>query len=171
MTPLATLAHRYRDAFTTAPRRADWMLAGALLPLFALATGALGFATGLLHITPPHRDWPLIVLVSLFIPALAEETLFRAYLPSWRETRRPLAWIAASTLVFVVWHLVQPLVLTDFAPFFWRADFLAISAILGIVCATLRMRSGSLWPGVIFHWIVVGGWLTLLGGPRPGDIL
>ncbi len=171
MNTLTTLARRCLAAFTIAPRRADWVLAGGLLPLFALATGVLGFATGLLHVTPLSVCWQPIVLISFFIPSLAEETLFRAYLPSWRETERPIIWVGGSTLIFVLWHIVQPFIWQGFAPFFWRADFLAISATLGVICAVLRMRSGSLWPGVVFHWIVVAGWLTFLGGPRPGDVL
>jgi predicted Abi (CAAX) family protease len=168
---LAEVFERYRRGLSKPPNARDLRNVALLLPVFALITGALGFATGLLHLTAPPPGSALVVPISLLVPALAEETLFRGYLPNWRETHRPFVWLAASTVVFLVWHIVQPLAIKGFAPYFWRADFLLISGTLGTICGMLRMRSGSLWPGVIFHWIVVAGWLTFLGGPGPVDLL
>ena len=39
------------------------------------------------------------------------------------------------------------------------------AATLGLGCALIRWRTGSLWPAVALHWLVVVTWQTLLGGP------
>ena len=37
-------------------------------------------------------------------------------------------------------------------------------ACLGLACTLTRVRSGSIWPGVVIHWGVVVAWLALFGG-------
>jgi predicted Abi (CAAX) family protease len=49
---------------------------------------------------------------------------------------------------------------------FLRPDFLACTAILGLGCALMRWRTGSLWPAVILHGGFVVVWQTWLGGVR-----
>jgi len=159
-------------ALRTVPALPYWALAALLLMLFVHVTGLLGLMTGFLKFEPVSGPIALrIVLITPFIPALAEETLFRGYLPNRAQTSRPRLWIAVSTAIFVAWHGVLTLILPGAGPIFLRPDFLATSACLGVVCATLRMRSGSIWPGVVVHWIVVAGWLMVLGGPSPGVLM
>ena len=47
---------------------------------------------------------------------------------------------------------------------FLRPDFLASTAILGLACALMRWRTGSLWPAVALHGGFVVVWQTWLGG-------
>ncbi len=168
----AAIGSRYRRALTAVPSARDWQLTILLLLGFAALTGALDFATGMIRLHPVEPlTMARLFASTLIIPALAEELLFRGYLPGGKETKRPWLWIAGSTAVFVFWHVVQTWVLKGAGPIFLRGDFLASSALLGLVCANLRMRTGSLWPGVAVHWIVVFGWLTVLGGPSPSQLL
>jgi uncharacterized protein len=109
---------------------------------------------------------PLRCLRVLFVPALAEEMFFRGLLVKDRtETSTP--WISATlaTVLFVAWHGIETLFLHHAAPIFLRTDFLVCAAILGAACAVMRWRTASLWPAVIFHWLVVVVWQTWLGGP------
>ncbi len=62
--------------------------------------------------------------------------------------------------------MVEALVILPKAgPLFLRPDFLAWTVALGLVCAVLRRRSGSLWPPVLLHWAAVVAWQGWLGGP------
>lgn len=93
--------------------------------------------------------------------------MFRGpFIPSRSETRRPWAAIALVTLVFTGWHAIEASTfLPRAAPIFLRPDFLACAAILGLGAAVIRWRTGSLWPAVALHWLVVVVWQTWLGGP------
>ena len=71
------------------------------------------------------------------------------------------------TALFVLWHLVEAYwILPAHRALFTRPDFLACAALVGLACAILRYRSGSLWPAVALHWAYVVAWVGLLGGPR-----
>ena len=50
------------------------------------------------------------------------------------------------------------------AKVFLRPDFLLCCAVLGLACAIMRYRTGSLWPAVLLHWAVVVVWQTWWGG-------
>ena len=76
--------------------------------------------------------------------------------------------VLLSTALFVLWHPLQTLWWKEAAAVFLRPDFLAIVALLGLLCAVLRRRSGSIWPAVALHWAVVVGWKGWLGTtPQP----
>ena len=45
--------------------------------------------------------------------------------------------------------------------------FLASVAAFGVASARLYWNTGSLWPPVALHWMVVVAWKALLGGPSP----
>jgi len=115
------------------------------------------------------RPWPTILktaAIALFIPAIGEELLFRALpIPDRSETPRALWAIVGSTAVFTGWHVVETLWQPEHRALFLRPDFLAWAAWLGIWCAVLRRRSGSVWPGVVMHWLTVVAWIGWLGGP------
>lgn len=76
--------------------------------------------------------------------------------------------IALSTLAFTLWHVVETTFLPNSAATFLRADFLALAAWLGVLCALLRWRSGSIWTAVALHWLVVVAWQGWFGGPTFG---
>jgi predicted Abi (CAAX) family protease len=141
--------------------------AGAAGILLALVAGAMGFATGLLHWDPrPPAEIALAALTALFVPALGEELLFRGpWIPSREEGPSALWPILLSTAAFTVWHPLETLWLPGARQLFTRPDFLAWAAALGLVCAVLRRRSGSIWPPVAVHWLAVVAWQGWLGGP------
>ncbi len=88
--------------------------------------------------------------------------------PSRDEAPNALRPIALSVVLFAAWHVVETLFLPGSAATFLRADFLALAALLGLLCAILRWRSGSIWPAVALHWIVVVAWQGWFGGPSFG---
>ena len=160
---------RLLSSLTTLPTARGWALCGAV----ALTTGALmaaiGFTTGLYALTPAAPGLPLRLLTVLFVPALGEEIPFRGLLvPSHDEGRpeaqRPWPAIALSTALYVAWHPLEALTFLPHAAMFLRLDFLACTAILGLGCAVMRWRTGSLWPAVILHGGFVVLWQTWLGG-------
>lgn len=157
---------RLRRALTTVPRARDWgeTAVGALL--LGAVFGPLGLSTGLLRFEPRPASVVLkCAAVVLFVPALGEELPFRAVaIPDRSEAPRALAAILGSTALFTGWYVVETLWLPRERPVFLRPDFLAWAAALGLVCAILRRRSGSIWPAVVVHWATVVAWMGWLGG-------
>ncbi len=155
---------RLLSALITLPTARGWMLCG----MIAAATGALmaviGFATGLYALTPTAPGLPLRLLTVLFVPALGEEIPFRGLLAPGPEAKRPWLAIAISTALYVAWHPLEALTFLPHATMFLRADFLICTAILGLGCAVMRWRTGSLWPAVLLHGGFVVVWQTWLGG-------
>lgn len=126
----------------------------------------IGFSTGLYRLQPPEPGLAWRMLVVFFVPALGEEIPFRGLLtPGPGESRRPWAEVAVSTALYTLWHVVEALTfLPGAAPVFLRPDFLLCCAVLGLGCAAMRLRTGSIWPAVILHWALVVVWQTWLGG-------
>jgi predicted Abi (CAAX) family protease len=160
------LARRLTTALTTLPTARGWALTLAVSGVTLAAMAAIGFATGLYHLTPTQPGLPLRLLTVAVVPALGEEAVFRGLLtPGRGETGRPARAIAISTTLYVLWHVVEALTfLPGAAGVFLRPAFLLCCAVLGVGCAVLRWRTGSLWPAVILHWALVVIWQTWLGG-------
>jgi len=127
---------------------------------------AIGFSTGLYRLTPTQPGLPLRLLTVVFIPALGEEIPFRGLLtPGPGESRRPWLETGLATSLYVLWHVVEALTfLPAAAAVFLRPDFLACCAVLGLGCALMKRRTGSIWPAVALHWALVVVWQTWLGG-------
>jgi predicted Abi (CAAX) family protease len=140
----------------------------------ALASGAIlaiGFGSGLFGWAPSGEPWLGLLLKALLAPALVEEILFRGLLsPARGEVERPATWIALGLAIFVLWHVLGGLLFPG-AEFFLRPSFLLCAALLGLACALMRYRTGSLWPPVAFHAVAVWAWQALLGGISPADLL
>lgn len=171
-TPAAAvlIARRAWRALATRPRGADvrdLALAAALFAAFAAIVGAWD---GLLNWSPlPAPQLALLALRAFVVPALGEEFLFRALLvPARSEAPRPALWIAVSCTLFTLWHVIETTFLPGSAAAFLRADFLALAAALGLLCALLRWRSGSIWTAVALHWAAVVVWQGWFGGPSFG---
>lgn len=108
----------------------------------------------------------------MVVPAFTEELVFRGLMvPDREETRRPVLWIGLAILVFVLWHVFEALVLLPNAQFFLHPAFLTSAGILGLACATMRYRTGSIWPAVLLHGLLVWLWQTLLGGPDIAQLI
>lgn len=130
-----------------------------------------GFA-GLLHWQPRTTGWPLCLLSVFLVPALSEEVVFRGLLvPDQGETRRPALWIGAAVLVFMGWHGVEALFILPGAHLFLKPAFLICAGLLGLGCALMRYRTGSIWPAVILHGLLVWGWQVFFGGPDIRQLL
>lgn len=88
---------------------------------------------------------PLFLFAAFaLLPAISEELFFRGFLFSGlRRAFSPTATIWTTALIFGAFHLVTPnaIVVERFLP----------TALLGVVLAWLRWRSGSLWPGMLLH--------------------
>ncbi len=150
------------------PRSRDWAEVVLAALLLAILTGPAGFASGLLSWRPrPLHETLALALPALIAPGFGEEAIFRGLMiPDRREA--PSAWMAivVSTALFCLWHVLEASTFLPKAkPLFLRSDFLGWTVLLGVACAALRRRSGSLWTAVILHWIVVVIWQGWLGGP------
>ncbi|CAN5593768.1 CPBP family glutamic-type intramembrane protease [soil metagenome] len=162
MSPIPRLAR----ALTTLPTPRGWALCGLIGVLTCALMAAIGFTTGLYALTPTVPGLPLRLLTVLFVPALGEEIPFRGLLVPGPEAKRPWLAITISTALYVAWHPLEALTFLPQATMFLRADFLVCTAILGLACAGIRWRTGSLWPAVILHGGFVAVWQTWLGGVR-----
>ena len=148
----------------TLPGRAGWgraaLEAAWALPLMLLVAHAGGLVR-----FGADPSMSLGLAASLFLaPALGEELLFRGLIIPRRGPQG--RWIALSVLLFVLWHPLQAVTVgPPWAAAFLDPWFLAATAILGIALGRIYAATGSLWPCVLLHWLVVFGWKALLGGP------
>lgn len=93
---------------------------------------------------------PLCWLNTVALAPLTEEVVFRGFLlPSWARTLGWPAAIVATSVLFALMHIQYD----------WRG-ILAVG-LLGLLCAWLRMRSGSVIPSLIAH---AGGNLLAMVG-------
>ncbi|WP_306252729.1 type II CAAX prenyl endopeptidase Rce1 family protein [Parvularcula sp. IMCC14364] len=149
------------------PTRRTWIEAGGIACVFGLIAVPFGLTSGLLQWQPAAAAGLLpVMLVAFFAPALLEEIVFRG--PLLLLAGRPGRAMAAIFLLclFILWHpLNGTYFLTDAGPLFSDMRFLMIAAGLGITCTLITLRSNSLWPAILFHWLVVVAWKGLFGGP------
>ena len=148
------------------PGVAGWRRAGVEL-LWALPLMLLFAHLGDLVRFDPVADASTLAALAatlFFAPALGEELLFRGLIiPRERPNTR---WLVLSVLLFVLWHPLQALTFgPPWAGAFLDPWFLAAVAVLGTALARIYAATGSLWPCVLLHWLVVLGWKALLGGP------
>jgi predicted Abi (CAAX) family protease len=165
------LLRRWRLALSTAPRAADWAFAAAVLLIFSTLALPFGLTSGVLTIAVGEIGPRLLAfaLIAVVVPSLAEELAFRVTLlpqPSERASvMHRIAAVAASVMLFVAWHpLNATLFLPAARPLFSDARFLTLAGLLGLCCSVVYLRTGSVWPGVALHWLVVVTWKAVLGG-------
>ncbi len=162
---MRAIVARVRLAVLTWPSGRDWFEFVAATAMFVICAAAIGIATHLLH-PAPRGEIPRIAAIAFFAPALSEELVFRgAMIPSRGQAGAVFPWIIASTVLFTLWHVVETSFLPGGAAFFRRLDFLVLAALLGLLCACLRARSGSIWPAVFLHWLAAVAWIGWFGGP------
>src|SRR5262249_21272224 len=109
--------------------------------------------------------------------SLFEETLFRALLlphPSEDFSRIGLTInMLVAVGLFVLGHPLAGWLFAPAAPpLFYDPVFLTLSAIFGVVVSLVYLRTGSIWPSVFMHWVIVvawriwfGGWIMAFGPP------
>jgi uncharacterized protein len=159
---------RVRGGLLAAPSCGQWQQS-ALIGLAGLAAcWVIGLASGLYH-WQPKLDWSLvqIALIAFLVPAVGEEVVFRgAMIPLPGEPGNGIGRVCLSTLAYLAWHpLNAALFFPDWLAYFSDIRFLVVTAILGLTCAVLWRRTGSLWPPVLLHWIAVAVWKGFLGAP------
>jgi predicted Abi (CAAX) family protease len=168
--PAGTVARWVRRlglALTTWPTRRGWFEAAVAGAATLTVLGAVGLATGLYAPRSANlAGLPWRLLTVLFVPAIGEEAVFRGLLiPGRAELARPAGPLCLATGIFVGWHVVEAQTFLPMArPLFDRPDFLACAGILGLGCGWIRWRTGSLWPAVGLHWVMVNLWQTWFGG-------
>lgn len=157
---------RLLTSLRTLPSPRGWAFCLAVSAATLATMMLIGFVTGLYRLQPPEPGLALRVLVVFFVPALGEEIPFRGLLtPGPNDSARPRLEIALSTSLYTLWHVFEAVTfLPAAAPIFLRPDFLLCCAVLGLGCAVMKRRTGSIWPAVILHWALVVIWQTWLGG-------
>jgi uncharacterized protein len=171
--PATSLAARLRElrrALTTLPDRRGWLESALWGLLFALVVAPVAMAGGLITLHPAGGAASLrTVLLPFLMPALLEEGLFRGLLLPHPATAgvtrvRRAGWWTGSLLAYVAAH---PLAAGLWRPgargVFDAPGFLIAAALLGVTATALYQRTGSLWPGVLLHGVVVTTWLNLGG--------
>ncbi|WP_448562156.1 CPBP family glutamic-type intramembrane protease [Trichothermofontia sp.] len=151
---------------------------GSIAALGVLIYGAialpLGWRSGFLRRDPVPltvRGWVLRAIGLFCLPALGEEVLFRVCLIPHVTEGVPilswLAWAALSLGLFVVYHpLAASSIYPAGYPTFFEPMFLLLTTLLGIICMAAYGLTGSLWPPVLIHWLVVVVWILGLGGAQ-----
>ncbi|MEA3048572.1 MAG: hypothetical protein QOG84_408 [Sphingomonadales bacterium] len=169
------LLARLKRLFMTWPSGSAWAQVGKealwLIPALAL----FGWLGGFLHWRPDlGPNLLLVALIAFFVPVLGEEILFRGILlkppPIGTSALGPAV---LSAVLFTLWHPLQvlgcrwlisgpcPLPWTWLGLCFW---FLAACFALGLACARAVLKTRSLWPALLLHWIVIVAWIGLFGG-------
>ena len=139
-----------------------------MLVLFIALAVPIALQAGLIVLSSqPGREVPgLMPLRVLLLPALVEEILFRVLPnPHPQEDAGRVGVLMSAGLSLAAYVLLHPLadLLDSGQTPFMEPAFLLLAALLGTACLLLYRRSGSLWPPVALHWLVVVGWLTFGG--------
>ncbi|MEL6439707.1 MAG: CPBP family glutamic-type intramembrane protease [Cyanobacteria bacterium J06621_8] len=111
------------------------------------------------------------ILIALFFPAIVEEVFFRVLFLAHSTENTSIFnqyfFVIISLMIFVVYHPLNAyLFVYNARKTFNSFVFLTSAAILGIVCTIAYLKSGSIYPPVIIHWIIVIFWLLIFGGYR-----
>ncbi|MEO0549651.1 MAG: CPBP family glutamic-type intramembrane protease [Pseudomonadota bacterium] len=152
------------------PNRQDWLI--TLLGITAFAAVAVPFAllSGIYTWTPDllSRDTLRVAVVALVLPALMEELVFRGPLVWWQQKRGHVPnWLVLISLAaFVAWHPINAFTfMPQAAEIFLNWRFLAVTSVFGALVTLITLRSRSLWPAILFHWLLVVAWKGLFGAP------
>lgn len=155
------------------PYLSGWLLAIVGLSAFGAIAYWLGTRSGFLHWQPWQAPWPrklLVALKLLFIPALAEELIFRVLLipePGRTGTTESIWWFFAlfSLVLYVAYHRLNAHFFYKSArPIFAKPIFLRLCALLGLTSTLVYRVTGSLWTITLIHWLAVLLWVLFLGG-------
>jgi predicted Abi (CAAX) family protease len=161
---------RLHAALTTWPGARGWEAVARELLWGLPALALLAFATALAHFDPMAfgTRWLGFFFGLMLVPALGEELLFRALLIPRPDRPFPLWQAVFSVAAFVLWHPLQALTFgPPWSALFLEPRFLLLVAVLGALLVRLYRATGSIWPCVAVHWIVVAAWKLAFGGP-PG---
>jgi predicted Abi (CAAX) family protease len=118
-----------------------------------------------INILPFHITAALLIRTLLF-PAFVEEFIFRGLLWPKSERINQNYWLGVvfSFMSFIVYHLLLAVIFPSIFGFFFKFGFLYGLLILGLSASYLRHKSSSLWPPIIYHWLVDFVLLAFLNG-------
>jgi predicted Abi (CAAX) family protease len=158
--------------YTVWPGLDVWLTSLLLLLIFGLIARWQGLRSGIIREEKTTLStWGRVLLGArlLLHPAVVEESIFRGLLiPSPTDTSitpTVLAWIILSWLLFILAHPINSLILKpQTRAVFTHPVFLILAGLLAICTSALYWISASLWPAILFHWIVVFVWMTRFGG-------
>ena len=156
-------------AITTVPSLSDWELTIGILAIYGGLALLIGLPFRFLGWTTSEKKWRQITLLALFAPAFIEEIGFRILLLPDASEKVSLEnwwiWGGLSLCLFLVYHPLNALTLYKVGyPTFLNPIFLILATLLGLACTLVYLITGSLWPPVLIHWVVVVIWLCWLGG-------
>lgn len=167
------IADRIIAAFSTFPDLEGWLLTAALLGFYTLIALPLGLKLKFINVEV-QKSWSKVAIAmvtNFFFPGLSEEFFFRVLLlPYPNET--------VSTVELFLWGSIGLVLFILYHPFegftYAKAQkktminpvFLSLAALLGITCTIAYLQTGSIWPSVVIHWIVVVVWRLCLSGDR-----
>jgi len=151
------------SAVRTWPRLSEWGQSLLLFGVFALIAAYLGQHESLFKfsLTDEWAPFIAVAVIAILVPSLAEEMVFRVLLGG------RTGWLRAGIAIaaFVLWHPIQVwLGLPMAQPVFLEPGFLAIVALLGLVCTVAYRTSGAIWPPVAIHWGTVVLWKAVAAG-------
>jgi len=110
--------------------------------------------------------WLRIAVVVIILPSLAEELIFRALLVPRPDQAFPFWRSIATITLFVGWHPFQALTFgPPWSAAFLTPSFLVAVFVLGATLTAIYRKTGSLWPCVAIHWLLVVSWKLFFGGP------
>lgn len=171
---LTLLITRLSKAYATWPPLAEWGLVALLFAAFLGVTLpiALVFEVATFRVsTEPLMQLALVAVIALFVPSLLEETLYRAILlPQPEEEASLSATLGQAALSIGLFVAGHPFAAWAFRlgpeaeKLFYSPAFLALAAMFGIACSVAYLRTGSIWPGVAMHWLLVVAWVLWFGG-------
>ena len=124
------------------------MIYNAIFAVYAF-TGSFKFGL-------PSRDLTLAVIFFTFTTSLLEETMYRgavltALVRAWGSTRKGL--FVAAIVSGLFWASLHLFNLGD-SPFPVVALQVLGMAIPGFVYAAIVLSGRSIWPAIVFHWVV-----------------
>jgi predicted Abi (CAAX) family protease len=158
-----------RLAFITFPEDKSWDWYAWLFCVYTLCALLIGWLTGFCRLELMEAPGLVIAatpIALLVMPSLVEEFFFRAVLlPHPVEAVSPstvFLQASVSLMAFVAMHPVNGII--SGRAVFLDPSFLVLATLLGIICTIAYLKSGSIWPSVLFHWLTVLVWIMFLGG-------
>ncbi|MBY5945512.1 type II CAAX prenyl endopeptidase Rce1 family protein [Photobacterium rosenbergii] len=151
------------------PRHGLKLGIAAALGFSAFAVG-FGLSSGLFTFAPvKYPNAYFLILTMVIFPSLLEEGIFRGLLIPRKvfgqSTRQQWLYILGSSVIFVLWHPFNAFLFNTSAQlFFYDLRFLLIVMVLGVTCGYLYIKTHSLWPCVVVHWLTVVCWVFIFGG-------
>ncbi|MGH6613022.1 CPBP family glutamic-type intramembrane protease [Sphingomonas sp.] len=159
---------RILAALRTWPDRAGWKMVFLAVSWGLPSIALIAWAGDLAHFAPiaSAATWLQVGLFLIVIPSLGEEVVFRGLFLPPPGQKLPIWRAVLANALFVAWHPFQALTFgPPWSALFLDPWFLAAAAVLGVMLTRIYRATGSLWPCIGIHWLVVASWKLLFGGP------